>query len=96
MPGQLSAKSVYLVPFLLFNIELEKPFKRERLGTAQIFVIVDKDVLCECKSKAKQSVFTTFLKTLLAVFYAFNLQYRDNEKNMYKFLDKHVLRVAPK
>lgn len=83
------------MPYLLFNME-EEPFTRERLGTAQIFVIVDKDVLCECTSQAKQSLFTSSLITLLAVFYAFNLHYGDTEKNMYKFLEEHVLGIVPK
>ncbi len=77
-------------------MEVEKPFTRERLGTAQIFVIVDNDELCECKSQAEQWAFTSSLLTLLAVFYPFDLQYWDNEKNMCKFLKEHVICVVPK
>ena len=83
------------LPYLLFSMT-EEPFTKENLGTAQIFVIVDKDILCECTSQAKQSVFKSSLITLLAVFYAFNLHYGDTKKNMYKFLEEHILGIVPK
>ena len=83
------------LPHLLLS--MDEPIETERLGSAQIFVILEKDVLCECQQpQTNHSVITSSLITLLSVYYALNLQYGDTEKNMFKFLEEHVLGLAPK
>ena len=62
----------------------------------QIFVILDQDVLCECSEIVNHSIFTSSLVTLMAVYYTFNLAYEDKRKNLFKFLEEHVLGVILK
>ena len=94
MEGFLRTRVPSALPHLLFS--MDEPFVRDRVDNTQIFVILEKDVLCECQPLAYHSIFTSSLVTLLAVYFAFNLQYGETEKNMYKFLEEHVLGIVPK
>ncbi|XP_068753115.1 uncharacterized protein [Montipora capricornis] len=62
----------------------------------QIFIVLEKDVLCECQPILDYSMFASPLVSYLAVYYAFNLEYGDNWKNIFKFLEEHVLGITPK
>ena len=71
--------------------------ERKRVGTVQFFVTVDKEVLCECMSQAKQSVFTLSLFTMLAVLYQFHFQFGETKKKKpVQYLEEPVCVVAPK
>ena len=94
MEGFLRTRVLSALPHLLFS--MDEPFVCDRVDNAQVFVILEKDVLCECQPQAHHSIFTSSLVTLLAVYFAFNLQYGETEKNMYKFLEEHVLGIVPK
>lgn len=62
----------------------------------QIFIVLENDVLCECQPIFDYSMFASSLVSYLAVYYAFNLEYGDTWKNIFKFLEEHVLGIAPK
>lgn len=62
----------------------------------QIFIVLEKDVLCECQPLSLITLFASSLVSYLAVYYAFNLEYGDNWKNIFKFLEEHVLGITPK
>lgn len=62
--------------------------------TAQVFVILDQD--CECVPVANQSIFTSSVVTLVAVYYSFNLEYEQKRKHFFAFFEEHVLGVVPK
>jgi len=64
---------------------------------AQVFLILEKDVLCECLPVSDETnVFTSSLVFLLAVYYTFNLQYPDTWKYLFILLEEHVLDISPK
>lgn len=79
-------------PFLVLHINQAGS---ESLETAQIFVVLENDVLCECQPLLGHSILYSSLVTLMAVHFAFNLQYQETEKNLFKFLE-HMLDVIPK
>ena len=81
-------------PFLL----LHKSTDNDKEEDAQLFIILEKDVLCECLPvpQVNAGIFITSLVTLLAVFFSFNLEYADTQKNLFKFLAQHVLDIVPK
>lgn len=64
--------------------------------TAQVFVILDQDVLCECMPAVNHSIFTSSVVTLVAVYYSFNLEYEQKRKHLFTFFEEHVLGVAPR
>lgn len=63
----------------------------------QIFLIIDEDVLLECTQVSKDHcLFTSSLLTLMAIYYSCNLQYEDDRKHLFKFLEEHILGIIPK
>ena len=63
----------------------------------QIFLIIDEDVLLECSQVSKDHcLFTSSLLTLMAIYYSCNLQYEDDRKHLFKFLEEHILGIIPK
>ena len=63
----------------------------------QIFLIIDEDVLLECTQVSKDHcLFTSSLLTLIAIYYSCNLQYEDDRKHLFKFLEEHILGIIPK
>lgn len=73
MEQYLKKRAVTALPHLLFS--MTEPLIQERLEDAQIFVVLDKDILCECEPQEKYSLFYSSLITLLAVYFVLNLQY---------------------
>ena len=66
------------------------------LDKAQVFLILEKDVLCECLPVSEDiSIFASSLVSLIAV-YTFNLEYPDCWKYLFKILEEHVLDIPPK
>ena len=61
-------------------------------SSIQMFIVVDKGVLLECKSLSGRDAFIS----LLAVHYAFNLKYHPTHGAMFKFIEEHVLGMAPR
>lgn len=94
MEQYLKKRAATALPHLLFS--MTEPLVQERLEDAQIFVVLDKDILCECEPQEKYSLFYSSLITLLAVYFVFNLQYGETDKNLFKFLEEHVLSIVPK
>lgn len=67
------------------------------LDKTQVFLILEKDVLCECRQVSEEiSVFASSLVSLIAVYYTFNLEYPDCLKYLFKILEEHVLDIPPK
>ena len=67
------------------------------LDKAQVFLILEKDVLCECLPVSEDiSIYASSLVSLIAVYYTFNLEYPDCWKYLFKILEEHVLDIPPK
>lgn len=62
----------------------------------QIFVVLNQDILLECSKLCDHDIFTSSVVTLLAVYFAFNLEYEDKRKHLFKFLEEHILGITPK
>ena len=62
------------------------------ISSQQWFIIVDKEILLECESNSGCEAFIT----LVAVHFAFNLQYHTSHTGMFKFLQEHVFGVVPR
>lgn len=63
---------------------------------AQVFIVLEKDVLCECQPINDYSIFASCIVSLVAVHYAFNLEYGESWRTILKILEEHVLDIAPK
>ena len=69
MEQYLKKTAAAALPHLLFS--MDEPLVKERLKDAQIFEVLDKDILCECELQEKYSMFYSSLITLLAVYFVF-------------------------
>ena len=58
----------------------------------QWFVVVDKEILLECEPYLGREA----LITLIAVHFAFNLEYHSSHRAMFNFIHEHVLGILPK
>ena len=65
-------------------------------SATQMFVILEQDVLCEWIKHPDYSLPLSSLVTLVAVYYTFYLEYEDERKHLFKFLEEHIFGVMPK
>ena len=60
--------------------------------SGQLFIVIDKNIFLEIEGEMDYS---KGLLLLLAVHYCFNLQYDNNQKLLFQFLEEHVLGLKP-